>query len=308
MIGNILEDVVRVFYFLGDARIFYDYGVATDEKYDDHFRTHLLRDDFKVSENKVRHILGYDVYNGGESEMLVDFDLVKACRVVCNDERIAAFTSETNLMDPDNRILHLMVSQTIHPRGGNFTTVSQEEIRIMYRIIMDTPPNLCGLIIKKMLDAVSWCKLDSNNFGLPYRKLVTKIYYSKFDLYENATVETNKGMVLIKRASIMAMGFKENKETKEWQRVRVEQGETTTQAGSSSQQNVDMASLMQSMISMHKATMMRMYERFNEVMTCQRSLQDQVHYVNNNVEHMRRAQNLPPYPGPYPFYQPPHNP
>lgn len=95
-------DVVRVFYFVGDARNFYDNGVATKEKYDDHFRAYLLEDNFKVSENKVRHILGYDVFNGGESEMLEDFDLVKACHVVYKDENIAAFISDKNLMDLDN--------------------------------------------------------------------------------------------------------------------------------------------------------------------------------------------------------------
>lgn len=215
MSENILVDVVRIFYFHGDAMVYNNDGIATDEKYDDHFRTHLLRDDFKVSENKVKHILGYGIHSGGESEMLVDFDLVRACQVVYDNDQILVFNSDTNMMDLYNRILHLMVSQTIDPRGGNLTTVSQYEIWIMYRIIMDTPSNLCRLIMKKMLDAASWCKLDLNKFRLPYGKIVTKICISKFDFHEKEVVDTKKGMTPIKRVSMVVMGFKENKETKE---------------------------------------------------------------------------------------------
>lgn len=53
----------------------------------------------------------------------------------------------------------------------------------MYRIIEVTFHNLGGLIIKKMLEAVSGCKLDTNIFGLPYGKLVTKTCCAKFDIH-----------------------------------------------------------------------------------------------------------------------------
>lgn len=172
----------------------------------------------------------------------------------------------------------------------------------MYDIIKGNPHNLYRLIMKKMLAAISWCKLESNNLWLPYGKLVTKICRAKLDFHDNETVETRKGMGPVKRESILAMGFREHKVTKKWQRVRKEQAEPTTEAGSSSQPNMDLASLMQTLNTMHEATMTRMKDRFNEVMAFQHSLQDQIHYLNNNIEDARRAVKLPSYPRPYPFY------
>lgn len=108
--------MVRVFYFRGDAVVYDDNGEPTEDRYEDQFRTYLLGENFKMSMNTLRFVLGENIVGTDEREMPENFDLVEACKTVYENDQLAAFNSDTNLMSLDNRILHLMVAQTFCPR------------------------------------------------------------------------------------------------------------------------------------------------------------------------------------------------
>lgn len=143
-----------------------------------------------------------------------DFDLVRSSQIVYRNDNIVDFVSDINQMDLDNRILHLIVSQEINPKDGNFTMVSQEEICIMCQVIEKKPPSLCGLIVKKMLDAVKWSKMSSNTNGIPYGKLVLMMCREKCIIPEDAVMENRDAMAPFKDGSLMKMGYNFDKATK----------------------------------------------------------------------------------------------
>lgn len=183
-------------------------------------------------------------------------------------------------MNLDSRILHLMVTQVFNPRSGNFTTATHEEMWIMYSIIEENPPDLLGLTMRKMHEGVNWSKRESNNNGVPYGKLVTKICKGVATFSSDELIETNI-MAAINKGSLKRMDFIHDKDTDTWVKIRKEEA-----------QEITMASIMEAM----KNMVSRVDTRF------ERGLR--LKYVNDNVEDMRCLQNFDPYSEPYPFPEP----
>lgn len=82
---------------------------------------------------------------------------------------------DVNELSVHNRLVHLMVCQTLHPRGGNWSTMTKEDVFLMWKIIKGQRPNLGKFIVRKMTNAVEWSKDRKHTQGLPYGKLVSWI-------------------------------------------------------------------------------------------------------------------------------------
>lgn len=52
-----------------------------------------------------------------------------------NKPEIITWVDSVNDLDVHNRILHLMIAQTLNPRGGSYPTIKQEEMYLLIGLL-----------------------------------------------------------------------------------------------------------------------------------------------------------------------------
>ena len=105
-------------------------------------------------------------------------------------------------LTPQIRLLHHIINKIFFPKIGRLDFVAQQDLYIMYHIMMEKPINLSGMIMSHMVD-----QLKRKSGSLPYGMLLTI-------LFENTEIEVSNEVsqellhsVTYNKKSLRRMGY-----------------------------------------------------------------------------------------------------
>ncbi|GLU23755.1 hypothetical protein SLE2022_397350 [Rubroshorea leprosula] len=152
------------------SKIFYFNMMPQGHDKDYKFSTYVRGKNIEVNPGKISRII---VRTVGSETFAEDkqFNFVEASRVVFQDKSLACECFDTNRLPLHMRLLHLIITHTITPRSGKHSSITHEDLWLMYRIVTKNPPNLSKVIIGHLKTII---KRD-DGAALPYGNLVTKL-------------------------------------------------------------------------------------------------------------------------------------
>lgn len=212
--------LVKVFYFNGVNKSYDHEENNTDYNNNDveqklaRFETYVLGTHMEMTRYVLQRAIGESIRGCDYPD---DYDVVGACRVIFRNPNLTQACFDTKDLSLHNRILHLIVTQSLNPRAGNFTRMSKEDVWWMHKIIIRDPPDLVGWMISHMQFAIKANKNETSTLGLPYGQVISEVLDDgglglelREEILEDALCQD------FTKKSLKQMGYVFDQERKEW--------------------------------------------------------------------------------------------
>ena len=173
--------------------------------FDDRFKSRVCGKSFEINRSLIHNLFG--IPEGGLLYESWSFNVVEATQVVFEDESLTHFIDSTSHLSMMHRLLHLICVHILVPRKGNFSSVTKEDLWLMYNIITRQRVDLCAIIVHEMIGVFS-----RKNRSLPYAMAISLILENKIDNLGNVRSVSIHKSQHINRGSLIRMGYKEDKE------------------------------------------------------------------------------------------------
>ena len=147
---SIYENLVRAFY--SNANNTYH-----KHQLDKKFKTNIGDTNFKITTLVIHNKFG--IHLDGEDYASWTQDYVKASQEVTRDDTLTTRISNTNLMDLNTRLLHLICCQMIYPRNGSFSFVTRIDLWLLQCIKAKRRLHLCLLMIESFTGKNRFCPM-----------------------------------------------------------------------------------------------------------------------------------------------------
>ena len=214
MKGNIYPDLIRVFY--------------TNLKFvDNNLVSHVKDVDVEITHEVWTAVTGlkYDWLriNKGNIGVVEDFNKIQYYKICLKNPQAQVRTCSVGGLKLNERLMALIVTWILTPRGSNHSVLTKEDLAYIYYIMNKVKINLIHIIKEHMQKS-----MRLSDYHYPYAILISKfLNYFEVDL-EEETFELVKSTHEVSNGSLSKMGF--TKIGGRWVRKDGEQGGSSSGA------------------------------------------------------------------------------